>query len=253
MKRVCAQAVRSFSKARVALNASRTRPLLHQDQVTATSASFFCSAKQDEKKTAEFVIKNGKERLSSADFFKNVKEAVAKDVAEEEFVLPKEAVDAVAAEYDALREENADIMDKYRRALAEAENTRRIGQKRVEDTKIFAIQGFCKDLLEAADNLDLALQSVTEKQIAENPQLGALHKGVAMTKTELLKTFAKHGLVPINPQGEKFDPNKHDALFQMPAEVAKVEPGHIAQVMKTGYALHDRTIRAAHVGVAKEN
>uniref|UniRef100_A0A1I7YWU0 GrpE protein homolog n=1 Tax=Steinernema glaseri TaxID=37863 RepID=A0A1I7YWU0_9BILA len=220
----------------------------------ALSARNGSTSPNSENPQQSFSIKNGDgKRLPSSDFYAVVKEAVAKDVPEEEFVLPKEAFGVIGAEYDALREENADLLDKYRRALADTENVRRRGQKQVEDTKIFAIQGFCKDLLEVADILDMAVQAVNEKQIEENPQVKSLHEGVAMTKTVLLKTFAKHGLVPINPVGEKFDPNKHDALFEVPAEMAKVEPGHVAQVMKIGYSLRERTIRPANVGVAKGN
>ncbi|KAH7731357.1 co-chaperone GrpE [Aphelenchoides avenae] len=178
--------------------------------------------------------------------------SIAKDEPEAEFVPPKSAFDVLLNEYDALVEENADLNDKYRRSLAETENVRRRGQKQVEDAKVFAIQGFCKDLLEVADILDLAVGSVDEKAIAGNDQLRELHKGITMTKDVLLKTFKKHGLVVRSPEGEKFDPNLHDAVFQVPQDQAKYKPGEIAQVMKVGYYLRDRPIRPAQVGVVSE-
>ncbi|KHJ76164.1 co-chaperone GrpE [Oesophagostomum dentatum] len=77
-----------------------------------------------------------------------------------------------------------------------------------------------------------------------------LHEGVVMTRTVLLNTFKKHGLVPVNPMGEKFDPNLHEAVFQVPAGPdAKAEPGHIMHVSKIGYSLKERPVRAAQVGV----
>lgn len=80
-----------------------------------------------------------------------MKDALGKDVPEAEFVPPKSAFDVLLSEYDVLVEENADLNDKYRRSLAETENVRRRGQKQVEDAKVFAIQGFCKDLLEVSN------------------------------------------------------------------------------------------------------
>ncbi|KAF1622266.1 UNVERIFIED_CONTAM: hypothetical protein FQV16_0000200, partial [Eudyptes robustus] len=170
----------------------------------------------------------------------------------EQFQPSRAAFDVLAAEYDALREECNELNDKYKRALAETENVRRRGQKQVEDAKVFAIQSFCKDLLEVADVLNLALDSVKKEDLEKDPQLKNLYDGIDMTSTVLQKTFARHGLKKVSPEGEKFDPNLHDAVFQVPKEASEHAPGHIAEVMKIGYYLHERPIRPAQVGVVKK-
>ncbi|VDM63143.1 unnamed protein product [Angiostrongylus costaricensis] len=138
--------------------------------------------------------------------------------------------------------------DKYRRSLAETENVRARGIKQVEEAKMFAIQGFCKDLLEVADILDLAVNSVKSEELESGGKtLTDLHNGIVMTKTVLLKVFKRHGLVALSPIGDKFDPNLHEAVFQV--SEAKVEPGHIMHVAKVGYLLRERPIRPAQVGV----
>ncbi|ESO06240.1 hypothetical protein HELRODRAFT_160398 [Helobdella robusta] len=155
-----------------------------------------------------------------------------------------------------------EIKDKYKRALAETENVRQRLQKQIKDAKIFGIQGFCKDLLDVADILSKATTSLTEEQLKKenNPALNSLYEGLKMTEGQLMKVFLKHGLEKIDPLvGEKFNPNLHEALFQQPlpdADAAKhgdvvLTAGSIAAVSKVGYKLHDRTIRAALVGVFK--
>merc|ERR1711972_250270 len=134
-----------------------------------------------------------------------------------------------------LQEKHDDVFDKYRRSLADFENLRNRMNKQVSDAKIFGIQGFCKDLLDVADVLNKAISSVPDAQL---------------TESQLLKVFSKHGLVQENPLGEKFDPNKHDALFQIPAP--DKEPNTVMDVQKIGYILHGRTIRPAAVGVSRK-
>ncbi|XP_022286146.2 grpE protein homolog 1, mitochondrial-like isoform X1 [Crassostrea virginica] len=141
--------------------------------------------------------------------------------------------------------------DKYMRALAETENVRQRMTKQVSDVRLFGIQGFCKDLLEVADILQQATQSVPEKELQENKHLRDLYDGLVMTEAQLQKVFLKHGLEQIIPQkGDKFDPHYHEALFQVPAEDAKMA-SNVATVEKLGYKLHDRTLRPALVGVFK--
>uniref|UniRef100_F1LAR6 GrpE protein homolog n=1 Tax=Ascaris suum TaxID=6253 RepID=F1LAR6_ASCSU len=204
-----------------------------------------------ETEPTKFSLKEGNTRLRSADFLKKVKEAVGSEVPDEEFVIPRSAFDALATEYDALLEECTSFKDKYTRALADTENVRRRGQKQVEEAKLFAIQGFCKDLLEVADILDLAVGSMKKEDVETNPQIKSLHEGVEMTRTVLEKVFTKHGLKKLSPEGEKFDPNMHEAVFQVPKDQTKYGPGYVAQVMTIGYALQGRPIRAAKVGVVQ--
>lgn len=148
------------------------------------------------------------------------------------------------------------LQDKYKRALAETENVRRRMQKQVNEAKLFGVQGFCKDLLEVADILGAAVQSVPNDLLTSascDPHLKGMHEGLVMTQTQLIKTFDKHGLVAISPSvGDKFDPNQHEAMFVMPApESGEAKAGDVAAVTKIGYKLHERTLRPALVGVVQ--
>ncbi|XP_032076055.1 grpE protein homolog 1, mitochondrial [Thamnophis elegans] len=150
-----------------------------------------------------------------------------------------------------LEQQLKEITDKYKRALADAENLRQRTQKLVEEAKLYGIQSFCKDLLEVADVLEKATESVPKEELKdENPHLKNLYEGLAMTEVQIQKVFKKHGLVKLNPLGAKFDPYEHEALFQVPAEGK--EPGTVALVSKVGYKLHSRTLRPALVAVVKE-
>ena len=139
-----------------------------------------------------------------------------------------------------------EILDKYRRAIAESENMRKRLTKQIEDGKIFGIQNFSKDLLEVADVLDKAVSMGTEGQTAQD-----MLKGLDMTKAQLSQVFKRHGLVKIDPETEaKFDPNLHEALFQVPAP--DKDPNLVMVVQKPGYSLQGRTIRPALVGVSRK-
>lgn len=142
-----------------------------------------------------------------------------------------------------------DLDDKYKRALAEAENTRIRMRKQLEDGKIYAIQSFCKDLLEVADVFSTAIESVPKDSLKSSNDFKNLFDGVVMTEQQIQSVFRRHGLIPVNPIGEKFNPNEHHALFQVEAE--DKEPGTVSVVTKIGYKLHERTIRPAMVGVVK--
>lgn len=153
------------------------------------------------------------------------------------------------SENEKLLEKVKEIDDKFKRALAEAENSRIRMRKQVEDAKIFGIQNFCKDLLDVADVLEKAVETVPKDQLATNEPLNSLYTGVQMTEKELQSVFRRHGLLRMNPVGEKFNPNEHHALFE--SVIEGKEPGTVAVVTKIGYKLHDRTIRPAMVGVVK--
>ncbi|XP_043272216.1 grpE protein homolog, mitochondrial [Venturia canescens] len=149
-----------------------------------------------------------------------------------------------------LKERNNELNDKYKRALADSENLRVRLCKQIDDAKLFGIQGFCKDLLDVADILGKATESVPKDQLTErNPHLKSLYEGLQMTEAQLHKVFKKHGLVSFNPLEEKFDPNQHEALFQQ--EVEGKQPGTVVVVSKVGYKLHERVVRPALVGVTK--
>uniref|UniRef100_A0A5F8HEX3 GrpE protein homolog n=1 Tax=Monodelphis domestica TaxID=13616 RepID=A0A5F8HEX3_MONDO len=150
-----------------------------------------------------------------------------------------------------LEEQVKETLEKYKRALADTENLRQQSQKLVEEAKLYGIQGFCKDLLEVADILEKAIESVPKDEIKEeNPHLKNLYEGLVMTEIQIQKVFKKHGLLKLNPLGDKFDPYEHEALFHTPIEGK--EPGTAALVNKVGYKLHGQTLRPALVGVVKE-
>ncbi|CAH1131187.1 unnamed protein product [Ceutorhynchus assimilis] len=149
-----------------------------------------------------------------------------------------------------LTDKNLDLVDKYKRALADGENLRQRLTKQISDAKIYGIQGFCKDLLDVADVLGKATETVPKDQITDsNPHLKTLYEGLIMTEAQLKSVFKRHGLEPVNPLDEKFDPNFHEALFQQ--EVEGKAAGTVVVVSKIGYKLHDRVLRPALVGVSK--
>ena len=158
-------------------------------------------------------------------------------------------MEEMQAKIEELEEKVSAKHDQVLRALAEADNARRRAQIDVENAHKFAVSKFAKSLLDVADNLSRAAESVPENQRADesNPVLKGLYDGVVMTETVLVKTFAEHNIKKQWPMDEKFDPNVHNALFEAPDPTK--EPGTIMHVASAGYVLHDRVIRAAGVGV----
>ncbi|XP_071827299.1 grpE protein homolog 1, mitochondrial-like [Apostichopus japonicus] len=153
------------------------------------------------------------------------------------------------AEKEKLEKEVKEVTDKYKRALAETENVRQRFRKQLEDSKLYAVQGFCKDLLEVADILGTATSSIPQEELDKNEHLKNLFEGLLMTESQLQKVFQKNKLFKIDPMDEKFDPNFHEAMFEVPSP--DKESGLVAVVTKIGYRLHDRTLRPALVGVTK--
>jgi len=143
-----------------------------------------------------------------------------------------------------------ELEDKYMRSLADSENLRARLTKQIQDQKLYAIQGFCKDLTEIEDILSLAIASVPKEEVTGgNKHLKELYDGLKMTEARLLQVFKSHGLTQINPLNAKFNPNEHEAVMQKEEEGK--ESGTVTFVSKLGYKLHDRVIRPAIVGVAK--
>jgi molecular chaperone GrpE len=162
---------------------------------------------------------------------------------------PEEAA-AVAPEerIAALEAELAEERDRLLRALAETENVRRRAQRERADAEKYAFSGFARDLLSVADNLRRALDTLPEAEVRDERTRGLL-AGVAATERELLAAFERHGLKRIDPKGERFDHNFHQAVFE--AEKTGRPAGTIVEVLQPGYVLHDRLVRPAMVGVAK--
>jgi len=163
---------------------------------------------------------------------------------------PNEELEKLNAQIAELTGKNSELLDKYKRSLADGENLRQRLTKQIAEAKIYGIQGFCKDLLDIADVLGKATETVPKDEIKDdNPHLKSLYEGLIMTESQLKNVFRRHGLEAVNPLNEKFNPNFHEALFQQ--EVEGKEPGTVVVVSKIGYKLHDRVLRPALVGVSK--
>lgn len=158
-----------------------------------------------------------------------------------------------AAEADPLadaRREAAEFKDKLLRTLAEMENLRKRTEREVADARLYGIASFARDVLGVSDNMDRALQALdTELREKADAAVKALLDGVELTERELDKVLEKHGVRKFSPQGEKFDPNVHQAMFEV--ESGDTSPGHVAQVIQAGYMIGDRVLRPALVAVAK--
>ena len=148
----------------------------------------------------------------------------------------------------ALEVELADQKDRLLRALAETENVRRRAHREREDASKYAVASFAKDLLAAADNLRRALDSLPEAEVRDERTRSVL-EGVAATERELLGVFERHGIKRIDPKGERFDHNFHQAIFE--ADRPDAPTGTVVDVLQPGYVLYDRLLRPAMVGVAK--
>ncbi|KAG6963186.1 hypothetical protein JG688_00008269 [Phytophthora aleatoria] len=181
---------------------------------------------------------------------KPAEEAAAKPETEEE--QPLSEAEKLQKQVEELTTQNKDMNDRLLRALADAENVRRISRVDVSNAREFAISKFAKALLDVSDNLKRAHESIDVETLQPEKQLDAikmLHEGVVMTEQQLQKVFREFKINQVGAVGDKFDPNVHDALFEY--EDATKEAGSIGQLMKTGYLLNERVIRPAQVGVVK--
>ncbi|ESR25942.1 nucleotide exchange factor GrpE [Lutibaculum baratangense] len=142
--------------------------------------------------------------------------------------------------------ENAELKDRMLRIAAEMDNLRKRTEREVKDARAYAVTGFARDMLGVADNMRRAIEAVPEE---ERQTVASLLEGVEMTERELLKTLERHGVKKLEPQGEKFDPNVHQAMFEV--EDASVPHGTVVQVLQSGYVISDRVLRPAMVGVSK--
>src|ERR1043165_558677 len=156
------------------------------------------------------------------------------------------APDPVAA----LTKEAADLKDRLLRTLAEMENLRRRTEREVADARTYGISNFARDILAVADNMERAMKALDE-EIRDKAEAGvkALLDGFELTERELIKAMEKHGVKKIEPQGQKFDPNLHQAMYEIPD--ASVPAGTVVQIMQPGYTIGERVLRPALVGVSK--
>src|SRR5262245_37317543 len=171
---------------------------------------------------------------------------------EDQAAKPEDAKEAqkISELVETLARESAENKDKMLRALAEMENLRRRSERAVADAREYGITSFARDVLAVADNMDRALAAL-DQEIREkaDPGVKALLDGVELTERELLKVLEKHGVKKFEPNGEKFDPNFHQAMYEVPDP--SVPAGTIAQVVQAGYLIGERVLRPAMVGIAK--
>ncbi|WP_024511802.1 nucleotide exchange factor GrpE [Bradyrhizobium sp. ARR65] len=163
------------------------------------------------------------------------------------YVMPDDPEPASA---EALAKEAADARDKMLRTLAEMENLRKRTAREVADARMYGITGFARDVLDIADNLQRALDAVpAEARANADPGLKALIEGVELTERSLHNTLEKYGVKRLDPAGSKFDPNFHQAMYEVPDP--SVPAGTVVQVVQSGYTIGERVLRPALVGVSK--
>jgi molecular chaperone GrpE len=150
----------------------------------------------------------------------------------------------------ALEREHAEMKDRLLRTLAEMENLRKRTEREVADSRLYGVASFARDMLVVSDNMRRALETVApELRASAQSGVKALIDGVELTERELLKALEKNGVRQFTPQGEKFDPNLHQAMFEVPD--VTVPAGSVVQVVQPGYMIGERVLRPALVGVSK--
>jgi len=173
--------------------------------------------------------------------------------AEAETATDKPEAGIAAEQPDPLAEatrEAAEYKDKLLRTLAEMENLRRRTEREVADARLYGNANFARDVLQVADNMQRAFETLgSELREQGDAKVKSLVEGVELTERELLKVLEKHGVKKFSPAGERFDPNVHQAMYEV--ESAELPPGHVAQVIQAGYMLSDRVLRPALVAVVK--
>jgi molecular chaperone GrpE len=171
-------------------------------------------------------------------------EEPAQEAAHEAVSQP--ATDPIAA----LEAEKADLKDKLLRLMADMENLRRRTAREIADARTYGVTNFARDMLNVADNVRRAIESVPDEArgTAEGAFKGLI-EGIDLTERDLLKTLERHGVRKLDPEGQKFDPNVHQAMFEVPNP--DVPTGTVVQVVQPGYVIGERVLRPALVGVAK--
>jgi len=151
---------------------------------------------------------------------------------------------------EVLKNENAELRDRFLRLAAEMDNLRRRTERDVKDAKSYSVAGFARDMLAVSDNLRRALDAVpTETRATADATLSTLLEGVEMTERSMLSALERHGVKKIEAEGQKFDPNFHQAMFEIPD--ATVPNNTVVQVVQAGFTIGERVLRPAMVGVAK--
>src|SRR6056300_69085 len=180
------------------------------------------------------------------EFLDDIETAAAEEAEAADEFIDIDAEVAAADELDAVKAERDEYKDRFMRALADAENSRKRADKDRREAENYGGSKLARDLLPVYDNMKRAVEAATDEQRAS---AAALIEGVELTMRELTNVLKKHGVTPISPQvGDKFDPQHHEAMFEAPVPGTKA--GDIIQVSAEGFMLHDRLLRPAQVGVS---
>ncbi|HEY6920605.1 MAG TPA: nucleotide exchange factor GrpE, partial [Methyloceanibacter sp.] len=155
----------------------------------------------------------------------------------------------LGVDLEALLAENADMRDRLLRTMADMENLRRRTEREKADTARYAISKFARDVLTVGDNLKRTIEHVPAEAAAQDPALKSFLDGVEITERELLNVLERHGVTRIEPLGQRFDPNCHQAMYEV--QNPDVPEGTVVDVMQAGYTIGDRCLRPALVAVAK--
>jgi molecular chaperone GrpE len=148
-----------------------------------------------------------------------------------------------------LMKENEDMKDRLLRGAAEMENLRRRTAREMQDARAYSVAGFARDMLSVSDNLRRALDAVpADRMDSDDPALSALIEGVGITERAMLSTLERHGVKKLEPKGERFDPNFHQAIAQVPDQ--SVPAGTVVDIVQPGYSIGERVLRPAMVTVA---
>ncbi|AMD19052.1 HBR151Cp [Eremothecium sinecaudum] len=168
----------------------------------------------------------------------------------EDLTEEQQKLKTLEEQLEAKSKDAAELKDRLLRSVADFRNLQEVTKKDIQKAKDFALQKFARDLLESVDNFGHALQAFKPESLEKSQEIKDLYTGVKMTKDVFEKTLKKHGIEKIEPLGEQFDPNKHEATFELP-QLDK-EPGTIFHVQQAGFSLNNRVIRPAKVGVVKD-
>ncbi|WP_295962669.1 nucleotide exchange factor GrpE [uncultured Bartonella sp.] len=207
---------------------------------------------EEKKQSAESDINNrdiknpaDRDALKRAadDFLKQRKEEAKAEVEDDQ--VADEGADPVAA----MQAENDELKDQVLRLAAEMENLRRRTARDVADARSYSVANFARDMLQVSDNLNRALQAIPEGAREKDSGLNALAEGVEMTERAMMAALERNGVKKIEPEGQKFDPNFHQAMFEIPN--TDVPNNTVQQVVQAGYVIGDRVLRPAMVGVSK--
>ena len=198
------------------------------------------AAEQDASALNDDVLEHDISNAASADA--EPENATPKKTSEVEADQDDDPLSAMTAERDALK-------DQLLRALADTENMRRRSEREADTARKYGHTQFARDLVGAIDNLARALASAPEDKSSLDESVQSLLTGIELSWTEIQSAIEKHGVRQINPVGEKFDYNFHQAMFEVPTN--DQPPGMVLEVVQHGYALHDRLLRPAMVGVSK--